>query len=68
MANYVFLIVMLILFYPYLSYAQKMDDLFKVISPEENAEIIVKKPEIKVEFAETVKSETIVVLFPDFDS
>jgi len=67
MANYVFLIVMLILFYPYLSYAQKMDELFKVISPEENAEIIAKKPEIKVEFAETVKSETIVVLFDGTD-
>ncbi len=55
------------IFYNALSFAKTEKELLNVLSPTEGSEIISKKPEIKVEFAETVKPETIVVLFDGTD-
>lgn len=61
------LVGILIVFFYSLCCAEESIEQLKIISPQEGSEIISKKPEIKVEFAETVKTETIVVLFDGTD-
>lgn len=61
------LVSILIVFFYSLCCAEESREQLKIISPQEGSEIISKKPEIKVEFAETVKPETIVVLFDGID-
>lgn len=55
------------IFYSTNSLAENKKDSFNVLSPAEGSEIISKKPKVKVEFSETVKPETIVVLFDGTD-
>lgn len=61
------LVSILIVFFYSLCCAEESREQLKIIFPQEGSEIISKKPEIKVEFAETVKPETIVVLFDGID-
>lgn len=67
----VFLVILgslIIIFFQVPLWASEMkQELFKVLYPKEGSEIIAKKPNIKVEFDEKVKKETIVVLFDGTD-
>jgi len=57
----------LLFLFIYLSYAETEGKLIRIISPLPNSENITKKPEVKVEFDETVVKETIIVLFDGQD-
>jgi len=50
-----------------LSYAETKISSIKVLSPLENSTVVDKKPEIKVEFDETVLQDTIIVIFDGQD-
>jgi hypothetical protein len=53
----------LLFLFIYLSYAETEGKLIRIISPLPNSENITKKPEVKVEFDETVVKETIILYF-----
>lgn len=55
------------IFYNTISFAKTEKDSLNILSPTEGSEITSKKPEIRVEFAENFKPETIVVLFDGTD-
>lgn len=60
-------IFLLFIFLPPFSSAEQSKSSINVLTPAEGEEVIAKKPEIKVEFDETIKPETIVVLFDGTD-